>query len=116
MRVYKTDCGMFGGLVLEADRNKNTLEISNEYTEDSVSVAIDKIPNIINMLNNVYEDYNYKHKIGNSITVISGKFAGMTGIIEDIDNVATERELVVHMDKTDDNDPFYAFIDKDNVE
>lgn len=101
---YKYDMGE-GSICIKRD----------EYEKSNISLTINEAKELISVLNVIIDTTEHEPIIGDAVTILSGQFKGMTGRICDIDEVVKERELVVMMDKTDYNDEFYAYIDKNNV-
>lgn len=124
-KKYKID-GYEGGLKISpsylqgykynCDNGVMFIERNNTYSEDQITLAINEAKELIGVLQEIIETVENEPVVGDSVTILEGQFAGMTGRIVDIDNVAKERELAVKMDKTKYNESFYAYIDMDNVE
>jgi transcription antitermination factor NusG len=98
--------------------NRDVIFIEKKNEEEFITFSINEAKEIITALTEIMEivENNNEPTIGDSITVLSGRFEGMTGRIIDIDEVETEKQLVVRMDETDESEDFIAYIDKDNVE
>jgi transcription antitermination factor NusG len=94
----------------------DVIMIEKVNEEEFVTFSIDEAKEIIKALTEIIDAVENEPMVGDSVTILDGELKGMTGKIFDIDTVATERELVVLIDKTENHDKFYAYIDKDNVE
>jgi len=84
--------------------------------EEFITFSINEAKDIIKALVEIIDTIENEPTVGDIVTILDGELKGMTGKIFDIDTVATERELVVLIDKTENHDKFYAYVDKDNVE
>jgi len=88
---------------------------SSSIYGDSISLNIDEAKELITALSEIiYVVENVPQK-GDSVEIIDGKLKGFTGRICDIDNVATEQQLIVRIDKDENHDGFYAYIDIEDV-
>jgi transcription antitermination factor NusG len=98
------------------ERDPIFVEKKNE--EEFLTFSVNEAKEIINALTEIVDVIENAPEpvIGDTVTILSGRFAGMTGRIIDIDEVETEKELVVRIDETDESEDFIAYIDKTNVE
>lgn len=120
-----------------ADRNCHSLHIAPTYNEKTIgyksnaqdvifmekvneeefiTFSINEAKDIIKALTEIIDIVEHEPIVGDAVTILDGELKGMTGKIFDIDTVAREKELVVLIDKTENHDKFYAYVDKDNVE
>ena len=84
--------------------------------EEFITFSINEAREIIKALTEIIDVVENEPMVGDIVTILDGELKGMTGKIFDIDTVATEKELVVIIDKTENHDKFYAYVDKNNVE
>jgi transcription antitermination factor NusG len=74
--------------------------------EEFITFSINEAKEIINALTEIINTAEHEPMVGDAVTILEGELKGMTGKIFDIDSVATERELVVLIDKTENHDKF----------
>lgn len=125
-KEYKISSGNGYKLHIAPNYNEETIGYKSEEQdvifiekineEEFITFSISEAKEIIKALNEIIEIVENEPTVGDAVTILDGELKGMTGKIFDIDTVATERELVVLIDKTENHDKFYAYVDKDNVE
>jgi transcription antitermination factor NusG len=96
------------------ERDPIFVEKKNE--EEFLTFSVNEAKEIIKALTEIIDAVENEPMVGDIVTIIDGELKGMTGKIFDIDTVAREKELVVVIDKTENHDQFYAYVDKNNVE
>jgi len=95
---------------------QDVIFIEKVNVEEFITFSINEAREIINALAEIINVVEHEPMVGDIVTILDGELKGMIGKIFDIDSVATKRELVVVIDKTENHDQFYAYVDKDNVE
>ena len=101
-KKYKID-GYEGGLKISpsylqgykynCDNGVMFIERNNTYSEDQITLAINEAKELIGVLQEIIETVENEPVVGDSVTILEGQFAGMTGRIVDIDNVAKETRV-----------------------
>jgi len=122
---YKID-GIDGGLNIEPNYPHGYKHICEDgvifidrngtYNDDQITLTISETKELIHVLQEIVDAVENEPVVGDIVTILDGELQGMTGKIFDIDTVARERELVVLIDKTENHDKFYAYVNKNNVE
>lgn len=91
------------------------IDKSTTYADNYISLNIDEAKELITALSEIIYVVENDPQKGDSVEIIDGKLKGFTGRICDIDNVATEQQLIVRIDKDENHDGFYAYIDIEDV-
>lgn len=99
------------------DNSVNSVYVGYNHSIDDcyLQLSIDQVKELIYAFVDIVDMVENKPSIGSNVEINRGAFAGVKGTIFDIDDVATERELIVKVPKSPNNDELFLYINLEDI-